>query len=459
MAMPRANTAAMHDYPCVNAPGVAWVTLELLVRTPSVSLCIGAWLGGMPMHGVVVRKYGGTSVAGAQRLYTIASASLRRKLSRRRAVVVASAMSGETNRLVSSLRRTVRYPDPTAADAVVSTGEQVTVGLLSAALWANAVGNAALAGWQVPIVTHGAHTRSRISGVRTRRMAAALRGSAAIVTAGFQGIDAWGCASTLGRGGSDTTAAALAGALRAPCMIYTDVAGVCTGDPRLVTGARVLLRISYEEMCELAGFGSRVIHDRSLAMQGRCAMGMSVLSSTDGTRNNEKLRTSVFFNLGKLSHMDRPQATSVSYRRGRSYVYVHATGGGDVISTIGYMCGEKLEVLTCIHDCTRGVRAAVAAPATAAPGLEGLLCRRRVHAGLLRYQCDAYSCDVSAVGLGIRRAHVAGRIALPMLRLAHAMASSEIRISLCLKERDLVSAVDHMHRACQQRCGRCCRAV
>ncbi|CUX76481.1 Aspartokinase [Candidatus Tremblaya princeps] len=449
MLRPPAMAGGVHaEGSALRAAGTHCWAIELLARTQPLVLCAVAWREGMPMHGVVVRKYGGTSVAGALRLARIASAAQRRQLSRRRAVVVASAMSGETNRLVNALRRTVREPEPIAADAVVCTGEQVTIGLLSAALWERCVSNAALTGWQVPIVTNGAHTRSLISSVGTRRLYTVLRVSAATMVAGFQGVDERGYSSTLGRGGSDTTAAALSSVLRSPCLIYTDVPGVCTGDPRLVPSARVILRISYEEMCELAGFGSRVVHDRSLTLQGRSAVGMSVLSSSSGTCNNEKLRTSIFFNIGRLMHMDRPQATSVSYRRCRAYVYVRALGGGEVILTLGALCGEKIELLWCQHDGSRGVRAAMTSPAAAAPGLEGALCHLRCSTRLRRSQCDAASCDVSTVGLGIRYAQVACSIALPMLRSAHAIATSEIRISLCLKERDLRSAVVRMHYAC-----------
>jgi aspartate kinase len=424
------------------------LAIELLARTQPLVLCAGVWREGIPMHGIVVRKFGGTSVAGASRLARIASAAQRRQLSRRKAVVVASAMSGETNRLVNALKRTVHEPEPIAADAVVCTGEQVTIGLLSAALWERGVSNAALTGWQVPILTNGAHTRSLISSVRAKRIYTVLRVSAATMVAGFQGVNALGCSTTLGRGGSDTTAAALSSVLRSPCLIYTDVDGVCTGDPRLVPSARVILRISYEEMCELAGFGSRVVHDRSLTLQGRSAVGMSVLSSSSGTWNNEKLRTSVFFNLGRLMTMDRPQVTSVSYRRCRAYVYLRTSGGGDVILTLGALGGEKIELLSCLHSGARGVRAAMTSPAAAAPGLEGALCHLRCCTRLRRSQCDAASCDVSTVGLGIRYAQVACSIALPMLRRAHAIATSEIRLSLCLKERDLRCAVGRMHLAC-----------
>lgn len=187
-----------------------------------------------------------------------------------RLVVVPSAMSGETNRLIGLAREIHALPDPRELDMLACTGEQVSVGLLAIALKAIGVDAVSYAGWQVPIRTDDAYTKARITGIDTDKVNADLDEGRVVVITGFQGVDSRGNVTTLGRGGSDTSAVAVAAALKADeCLIYTDVDGVYTTDPRIVTEARRLDRITFEEMLEMASLGSKVLQIRSVEFAGK----------------------------------------------------------------------------------------------------------------------------------------------------------------------------------------------
>jgi aspartate kinase len=227
-----------------------------------------------------VHKYGGTSVGTAERIKNIAIKVAAAKARGDDIVVVVSAMSGETNKLVAYAHEVQEIPNPREMDVLLSTGEQVTMALLAMALQQNGCPAVSYAGWQVRIVSDSAHNKARIVSIDTERMTADLEAGKVVVVAGFQGVTADGDITTLGRGGSDTTAVALAAALKADeCLIYTDVDGVYTTDPRVEPRARRLDRITFEEMLEMASLGSKVLQIRSVEFAGKYNVPLRVLSS------------------------------------------------------------------------------------------------------------------------------------------------------------------------------------
>lgn len=233
---------------------------------------------------LIVQKYGGTSVGSIERIEVVAEKvnSLRKQGDQ--IVVVVSAMSGETNRLIALAKNITARPNPRELDVLMSTGEQVTIALLAIALEKRGCPARSYTGGQVQILTDSAHTKARIRDIDDERVRRDLEQGIVVVVAGFQGVDELGNITTLGRGGSDTTAVALAAALSADeCQIYTDVDGVYTADPRLVPQARRLERITFEEMLEMASLGSKVLQIRSVEFAGKYRVPLRVLSSfTEG---------------------------------------------------------------------------------------------------------------------------------------------------------------------------------
>ncbi|MGH1462909.1 MAG: aspartate kinase [Neptuniibacter sp.] len=227
-----------------------------------------------------VQKYGGTSVGSVERIEAVADKVHGFKQQGHDVVVVVSAMSGETNRLIGLAKEIQTQPSPREMDVLVSTGEQVTIALLCMALESKGVAARSYTGAQVKILTDSAHTKARIQDIEVSAMQRDLEAGRVIVVAGFQGIDADGNITTLGRGGSDTTGVALAAALKADeCQIYTDVDGVYTTDPRVVEGARRLEQITFEEMLEMASLGSKVLQIRAVEFAGKYKVPLRVLSS------------------------------------------------------------------------------------------------------------------------------------------------------------------------------------
>ena len=223
---------------------------------------------------LIVHKYGGTSMGSTERIRNVAKRVAKWVRAGHQLVVVPSAMSGETNRLLG-LAKELSPPSVTDAvqrelDMIASTGEQVSVGLLSIALQAEGLQAVSYTGWQVPITTDSAYTKARIQSIDDARVRADLAAGKVVVITGFQGIDEQGHITTLGRGGSDTSAVAVAAAMKADeCLIYTDVDGVYTTDPRIVAEARRLTTISFEEMLEMASLGSKVLQIRSVEFAGK----------------------------------------------------------------------------------------------------------------------------------------------------------------------------------------------
>ena len=227
-----------------------------------------------------VHKYGGTSVGSVERIQHVAANVMAARARGEKVVVVVSAMSGETNKLVAYAKEAQKTPEPREMDVILSTGEQVTIGLLAMALRDKGCPAVSFTGAQVPILTDAAHTKARILEIPTDRIQKALDEDHVVVVAGFQGVTREGSITTLGRGGSDTTAVALAAALKADeCLIFTDVDGVYTTDPRVEPRARRLDRITFEEMLEMASLGSKVLQIRSVEFAGKYNVPLRVLSS------------------------------------------------------------------------------------------------------------------------------------------------------------------------------------
>src|SRR5690606_7843216 len=229
---------------------------------------------------LIVQKYGGTSMGSVERIRNVATRVAKWHRAGHQVVVVPSAMSGETNRLLGLAHEISESPSRRELDMIASTGEQVSVGLLAIALQAIGVDAVSFTGWQVPVRTDDAYGKARIESIDEARIKAELTAGRVVIVTGFQGVDSGGNITTLGRGGSDTSAVAVAAALGAEeCLIFTDVDGVYTTDPRVVPDARRLPRITFEEMLEMASLGSKGLQIRSVEFAGKYQVRTRVLSS------------------------------------------------------------------------------------------------------------------------------------------------------------------------------------
>jgi aspartate kinase len=266
---------------------------------------------------LIVQKYGGTSVANVERIRAVAERVAKFKMLGHQVVVVLSAMSGETNRLIALAKQIQATPDPRELDMMVSTGEQVTIALLAMALKDLGLKARSYTGAQVRILTDAAHTKARILSIDEARMRADLDSGHVVVVAGFQGVDGDGNITTLGRGGSDTTGVALAAALKADeCQIYTDVDGVYTTDPRIVPEARRLKTVTFEEMLEMASLGSKVLQIRSVEFAGKYKVKLRVLSSFQ----DEGDGTLITFE--ENNTMEQPVISGIAFNRDEAKITV-----------------------------------------------------------------------------------------------------------------------------------------
>jgi len=266
---------------------------------------------------LIVQKYGGTSVSSPERIKNVARRVARWRARGHRLVVVVSAMAGETNRLIALAREVQSQPHPRELDVMVATGEQVTIALMSMALMELGVHACSYTGGQVKILTDSAFTRARIVSIDEARIRSDLNEDRVVVVAGFQGVDESGNITTLGRGGSDTTAVALAAALRAEeCQIYTDVDGVYTTDPRIVPEARRLKTITFEEMLEMASLGSKVLQIRSVEFAGKYRVKLRVLSSFE----EEGEGTLITFE--EDENMEQPTISGIAFNRDEAKITI-----------------------------------------------------------------------------------------------------------------------------------------
>ncbi|MEW6591725.1 MAG: aspartate kinase [Pseudomonadota bacterium] len=266
---------------------------------------------------LIVQKYGGTSVANVERIRAVAERVAKFKMLGHQVVVVLSAMSGETNRLIALAKDIQATPDPRELDMLVSTGEQVTIALLAMALKDLGLKAKSYTGGQVRILTDNAYTKARILSIDEANMRRDLDSGHVVVVAGFQGVDADGNITTLGRGGSDTTGVALAAALTADeCQIYTDVDGVYTTDPRIVPEAKRLKTITFEEMLEMASLGSKVLQIRSVEFAGKYKVKLRVLSSFQ----DEGDGTLITFE--ENAQMEQPVISGIAFNRDEAKITV-----------------------------------------------------------------------------------------------------------------------------------------
>lgn len=258
---------------------------------------------------LIVQKYGGTSVGSIERIRNVAERVAKFKALGHQVVVVVSAMSGETNRLIELAKQIQKDPDPRELDVLLATGEQVTIALLAMALKDLGLKARSYTGGQVRILTDSAHTKARILSIDQENLRRDLDAGYVVVVAGFQGVTEQGDITTLGRGGSDTTGVALAAALKADeCQIYTDVDGVYTTDPRIVPEARRLKTITFEEMLEMASLGSKVLQIRSVEFAGKYRVRLRVLSSFE----DEGEGTLITF---EEDTMERPLISGIAFNR------------------------------------------------------------------------------------------------------------------------------------------------
>lgn len=264
-----------------------------------------------------VQKYGGTSVGSTERIKNVARRVARFHNQGHQIVVVVSAMSGETNRLIALAHEVQENPDPRELDVMVSTGEQVSIALLAMALKELNVKARSYTGAQVRLLTDSAFTKARILDIEAEKIRADLDNGYVVIVAGFQGVDESGNITTLGRGGSDTTGVALAAALKADeCQIYTDVDGIYTTDPRVVPDARRLTNITFEEMLEMASLGSKVLQIRSVEFAGKYRVKLRVLSSF------EEQGEGTLITFEEDGNMEQPVISGIAFNRDEAKITV-----------------------------------------------------------------------------------------------------------------------------------------
>ena len=398
---------------------------------------------------LIVQKFGGTSVGSAERIEAVAEKIISFRDRGDDVVVVVSAMSGETNRLTALAQEMMEQPTAREMDVLLSTGEQVTIALLSMALEKRGYGARSFTGGQVRILTDDAHTKARIREIDSTRIMAQLEQQNVVVVAGFQGVNEAGCITTLGRGGSDTTAVALAAALKADeCQIYTDVKGVYTTDPRLVEEARLLKTVTFEEMLELASLGAKVLQIRSVEFAGKYKVPLRVLSSFE-----EGEGTLISFEGDEA--MEDPSIAGIAFERDEAKLTV--TGVPDVpgiaYNVIGPVSEAGIEVDVIVqnaaadgtNDITFTVKRGESERAKSIlDNIASSLKARTV-------DLDTKICKVSLVGVGMRsHAGIASKMFKALAQESiniQIITTSEIKISVVIEEKYLELAVRALHSA------------
>ncbi len=400
---------------------------------------------------LIVQKYGGTSVGSVERMQGVARRVAKYKAQGHQIVVVVSAMSGETNRLLALAKSIQDSPDPRELDVVLSTGEQVTIGLVTMALMQAGLKAKSYTGAQVKILTDSAFTKARILGIDEQNMRADLDNDYVVVVAGFQGVDEEGNITTLGRGGSDTTGVALAAALGADeCQIYTDVDGVYTTDPRIVPEARRLKTITFEEMLEMASLGSKVLQTRSVEFAGKYKVRLRVLSSFQ----DEGEGTLITFEEDK--NMEQAIISGIAFNRDEAKITVRGVPDrpGIAYQIIGPVSDANIDVDIIIQNV--GTDGTTDFSFTVhrnefAKAMELLKNKVQKHIGAADVVGDDKIAKVSVVGVGMR-SHVG--IASKMFRTLaeeginiQMISTSEIKISVVIDEKYLELAVRVLHKA------------
>ncbi|GGX50692.1 aspartate kinase [Undibacterium squillarum] len=408
---------------------------------------------------LIVHKYGGTSMGSVERIRNVAKRVAKWHDAGHQIVVVPSAMSGETNRLLGLAKELSADPTPRELDMIAATGEQVSVGLLAIALQAIGKDAVSYAGWQVPIKTDSAYTKARISSIDDKKVKADLDAGRIVIITGFQGVDDLGNITTLGRGGSDTSAVAVAAALQAQeCLIYTDVDGVYTTDPRVVTDARRLKTITFEEMLEMASLGSKVLQIRSVEFAGNYRMPTRVLSSlTDPLMPlEEEAASGTLISFEEDTNMEQATVTGIAFNRDEAKITVLCVPDrpGIAYQILGPVADANIEVDMIIQNQSVEGKTDFTFTVPRADynkAMQVLQDSVREHVGATNIVGDSKVSKVSVVGVGMR-SHVG--IASQMFRTLseeginiQMISTSEIKISVLIDEKYMELAVRALHKA------------
>jgi aspartate kinase len=403
---------------------------------------------------LIVQKYGGTSVANPERIRNVARRVARYKAMGHQIVVVVSAMSGETNRLIALAKEIMPEPDPRELDVMISTGEQVTIGLTTLALMELGIKAKSYTGAQVKILTNDAFTKARILDIDDHNIKQDLNDGHVVVVAGFQGADEFGNITTLGRGGSDTTGVALAAALKADeCQIYTDVDGVYTTDPRIVPEARRLDKITFEEMLELASQGSKVLQIRSVEFAGKYKVKLRVLSSFEDEGEGTLI---TFEDESKDTSMEEPIISGIAFNRDEAKITILGVPDkpGIAYQILGPIAEANIDVDMIIQN--TGADGTTDFTFTVHKNemnkaLNILRDKVQTHINAREISGDDKIAKVAVVGVGMR-SHVG--IASQMFRTLaeeginiQMISTSEIKIAVVIEEKYMELAVRVLHKA------------
>jgi aspartate kinase len=402
---------------------------------------------------LIVQKYGGTSMGSPERIREVARRVQRFAAEGHQLVVVPSAMSGETNRLIALARELSPDPDPRELDVIAATGEQVSIGLLSIALQNLGIKAKSYTGWQVPIVTDAAYSKARILGIEERNIRECLDAGFVAIVAGFQGIDDDNNITTLGRGGSDTTGVALAAALKADeCQIYTDVDGVYTADPRIVPEARRLDTITFEEMLEAASLGSKVLQIRSVEFAGKYQVKLRVLSSFTDV-NSTDMGTLITFE--EDENMEQAIISNVAHNRDEAKITVLGVPDkpGIAFSILGPIADANIDVDMIIQNASHEGLTDFSFTVHRNEykrAMQILETKVKAAIGARSIEGDDKIAKVSLVGIGMRtHAGIASKM---FGALAHEginiqmISTSEIKTSVVVDEKYMELAVRVLHR-------------
>ena len=400
---------------------------------------------------IIVQKFGGTSVANPERIKAAANIVIKTFNQGHQVVIVVSAMSGETNKLIKLCEEMMPSPELREYDSIISTGEQVTSGLMALSLTNFGFKAKSYSGHQVKIETDGAHSKARILNIEDTNLKKDLKNGFIVVVAGFQGVDKEGNITTLGRGGSDTTAVALAAALKADeCQIYTDVDGIYTTDPRVVPEAKKLKSINFEEMLEMASLGSKVLQTRSVEFAGKYKVKLRVLSSF--SPNNEGTE----INFEEKKNMEDPIISGIAFNRDEAEVNILGVPDmpGIAYQILGPIAEANIDVDVIIQNL--GQDGLTDFTFTVQKNdlkrtLKILNAKVKDHIKAREVKGDDKIAKLSIIGVGMR-SHVG--VASKMFRtLAEeglnisTISTSEIKISVILEEKSLDKAVNALHKA------------
>jgi aspartate kinase len=406
----------------------------------------------------IVMKFGGTSMAGTERIRNVAARVKHEVDAGNEVAVVVSAMAGETDRLVNFCREAAPLHDPKEYDVVVAAGEQVTSGLLAITLQAMGVKARSWLGWQLPIQTTDAHATARIETIDTTALMAAMSSGEVAVIPGFQGMTTDNRITTLGRGGSDTSAVAVAAAVKADrCDIYTDVDGVYTTDPRIVPRARKLAKVTYEEMLELASVGAKVLQTRSVGLAMKENVRVQVLSSFDAPTDNPIPGTLIVGDdeIGD-DEMERQLITGIAHDKNEAKVTLTSVPDrpGAVASIFGPLAEANINVDMIIQNiahATGSTDVTFTVPGAELARAIDTLEKAKNVIGFAELMHDTKVAKVSVVGVGMRsHAGVASTMFKALAQRGinvQAISTSEIKVSVLIDEDETELAVRVLHTA------------